>query len=97
VTDPDDCKIVIYGGANRPTCTCFLRSARWMKRYSNFWRSVKQSGGVASAVKHDADASQISPAADGGAIVYGGAKLADRLPAPPFAASRLILAVRKEP
>src|SRR6185437_9709787 len=55
------CEIVIYGGgADQPTCTCFLRSARWMKRYSNFWRSVKQSGGVTSAVKHDADASQIS-------------------------------------
>ena len=58
-TDPDDCEIVIYGGANQPTCTCFLQSARWMKRYSHIWRSAKQSGSVTSAIKHDADASQL--------------------------------------
>jgi hypothetical protein len=50
-TDPDDCEIVIYGGANR--------SARWMKRYSLIRKSVKQSCGATSAIKHDADAGQI--------------------------------------
>jgi len=29
-TDPDDCEIVIYRGANRPTCTCLRQIRHWI-------------------------------------------------------------------